>query len=417
MSIAKRLGAKFLSLALCFIMLTSLVTPALAESMFPAEKPLEEDYITSTNWIWSSDKTVKHTTAYFRKEVNLSSVPIKISVKTSAHNHLKYYVNGNLVTGYVTPANASLPENVNYLSYSWEGEELDALLNEDKTQLCLAAAVQYMGEKSSNYVTGKPGFWTEVTVTYANGDPQIIESDTSWRTSDSTPFAETQAMFARHGLGTQINNTIGMTVDCPHREQAQYLADSQLQYALFSYAFEEAPEFIYKTLFDFATQQREDGRFEYTSPTTQYVAPEFYSIPEWDLRYTAILHRYYELTGSLEAVAEFYDNAASNVDYYYAKIDSAGLLIDEPGVNNISDHPGKAFNNNPGSPPTVTNLLLYDSLNRLSVLAALLDKGEESAQWAEKASALKQNINVLLRDSETGLYKNYLGTDGTNIAL
>ncbi|MBR7165559.1 MAG: family 78 glycoside hydrolase catalytic domain [Clostridia bacterium] len=614
MSIAKRFGTKFLSLALCLVMLTSLVTPALAKSISAPAVQTEENFKTSSNWIWSSEETVNHRTAYFRKEVTLDSVPKKINVETSAHNHLKYYVNGNLVTGYVSPANASLPENVNYLSYTWEGAELDALLGENKTRLCLAAAAQFIGEaKSSNYVTGKPGFWTEVTVTYENGETETIKSDTSWRTSDSTPFADTKAMFEKHGLGsqidydarkmpdglawtrfgfdesqypevtwknavladretatwkmrlqnvpegavhkeltplamgkqeighqvfdatqlvtgwvkirasapagtriyiryseylnkdgtvhlgvgssqqttedyrdfytfsgngvetfvadfdykafryfeivglsdwiqvedisvqwassdltqvstftssddmlnklyeacinTQINNTIGMTVDCPHREQAQYLADSQLQYALFSYAFEEAPEFIYKTLFDFATQQLENGRFEYTSPTSQYVAPDIYSIPEWDLRYTAILHRYYELTGNLAAVAEFYDNAAANVNFHYAMVDSTGLLIDDPAGRNISDHPGKGVKDNPGFPPTVVNLLLYDSLNRLSRLASLLGKDTESAAWAEKASALKQNINVLLKDNETGLYKHHLGTNDTNIGV
>ena len=79
MSIAKRLGTKFSSLALCFVMLTSLVTPALAEGVSAAENPAEESYKTSSDWIWSSQETVKHTTAYFRKEVTLSSAPVKIS--------------------------------------------------------------------------------------------------------------------------------------------------------------------------------------------------------------------------------------------------------------------------------------------------------------------------------------------------
>ena len=51
--------------------------------------------------------------SYFRHDYDLKADPVSIAVRTSAHNHLKFYVNGNLITGYVSPAPTALPENIN----------------------------------------------------------------------------------------------------------------------------------------------------------------------------------------------------------------------------------------------------------------------------------------------------------------
>src|SRR5690606_38402564 len=67
-------------------------------------------------------------------------------------------------------------------------------------------------------------------------------------------------------LQTQKNNVLGQTVDCPHREQGQYLADSDLQAETLAYNF-ESRHVLEKVLSDFAAGQKEDGTFPFVYPT------------------------------------------------------------------------------------------------------------------------------------------------------
>ncbi|MBR2615143.1 MAG: family 78 glycoside hydrolase catalytic domain [Clostridia bacterium] len=219
-------------------------------------------------------------------------------------------------------------------------------------------------------------------------------------------------------INTQINNVQGMPVDCPHREQSQYLADSQLQYALISYAFEEYAALSYKTLLDFASSQLESGRFTFTAPTEAYKSKA--AIPEWDLRYTRILYGYYQKTKDLESTAVFYEAATRNAEYYLKKLNKEGLLEDDPIAWNISDHPViKHVPDDPGAgiAPTAVNLLLFDTLNLLSELAAVLGKDGESADWSAKAELLKKNINGNLLNTATGMYYQHSDTTLTNTGL
>ena len=214
-------------------------------------------------------------------------------------------------------------------------------------------------------------------------------------------------------INTQINNVQGMPVDCPHREQSHYLADAQLQYALLSGAFAESAELMRKTLLDFAASQLGSGRFLYTAPTESY--KKLLSIPEWDLRYTDILAQYLALTGDTAGAADFYDAACRNVKFHMGLMKD-GLLPDEPKARNISDHPEKPIPDNPceGEPLTVANLLLYDSMHKLGMIAGRLGKKTDAAEWEKQAEALKTRLNAVLLDQKTGAYRMYAGTEKTN---
>ena len=564
------------------------------------------DYIRSANWIWSCREVLPGSTSYFRKEVSLPQTPVSITVLTSAHNYLKYYINGNIITGYVSPAPACIPENIHYLSYTFTADQLDALFDTDTTLFCFAAAVHYTGHSGTNYVNAVPAFWTEIRLHFPDGTQQFIHSDSTWSALEDTPYANgappmnkrktgaqldydarklpdplswtrfgftegngwhnacpaasetafwkmrsqkipegtihanlTPTPIAKQRVGwqvfdagrivsgwvniragapkgtriciryseyldydvvshavgslrqlsdtycdyytfsgegnesfaadfgyrafryfeivgmphllqadqvtvqwastameqtaffsssdaflsklyqacinTQINNVIGMAVDCPHREQAQYLADAQLQYALLSYAFREYPQVSYKTLTDFASSQKANGRFLFTAPTEEYAVMP--SIQEWDLRYTAILYDYWLYSQDLEAVTQFYENAARNAKYYLSMLDGEGLLKDEPGAWNISDHPViKGVLDDPGCDfhPTAANLLLFDTVNKLSILADVLCKSKDSAYWSSTTSGLKTAINSILLDRASGLYYGHSGSIKTN---
>lgn len=602
----KKTSTRLLSLLLALSLLLTLAPAAAAAPAVTAEAvttvadKTEPDYETSDNWIWSSANAIHNSVSYFRHESTLDGTPTTIKVRVSAHNHLKFYLNGTLVTGYVSPAPTALPENINYLEYTFTGDELSQMM-QGSDKLTLAAAVQYMGNGGMNYTAAKPGLWAEVTVTTENGTSTIV-SDSSWKTLEDTPYkgntpnlsnrqmnaqidydaqkmpeplAWTEAgyddstwtaavaadaltktyklrqqtipegeiheeitptavgrqevgyqvfdvgriatgwvkvtasapagtricirysedlkgdvvkhnvanessetycdyyTFSGNGvetfaadfdyksfryfevvgltelitvdqvtmqwastgveytadfsssdellnkiydacINTQINNLEGMPVDCPHREQSQYLADSQLQYALLSYAFSDFSSINYKTMLDFAAQQFDTGRFTFVAPTQMYASGN--SIPEWDLRYSNMLYNYYWTSGDVEGTSYFYDDAVENVNYYYSYLDSTGLLPDMDGWN-ISDHPEKYVPDDPGAAPTVANILLYDSLNHLSKIAALLGKDDESADWAQKAETLRAAVNTNLLNHETAQYYRYYGDSTTNAGV
>ena len=600
----KKTSTRLLSLLLVLCMLLTLVPAAAAAPAVQAETEAvtvdktEPDYFTRDNWIWSSANAIHNSVSYFRHDYVLSAKPTSMTVRVSAHNHLKFYINGNLITGYVSPAPTALPENINYLEYTFTGDELSALLTGDGTQLTLAAAVQYMGNGGMNYTAAKPGLWAEVAVESADG-AQVLTTGADWKALEDTPYkgntpnmssrqmnaqidydaqkmpeplawtkygyddsAWTAAVAAnavtktyklrqqtipegaiheeitpvavgrqqagyqvfdvgriatgwvkltasapagtrvcirysedlkgdvvKHNvanegsetycdyytfsgsgeetfaadfdyksfryfevvglpelitvdnvtmqwastgveytanftssdemlnaiydacINTQINNLEGMPVDCPHREQSQYLADSQLQYALLSYAFSDFSGINYKTMLDFAAQQFDSGRFTFVAPSQMYASGD--SIPEWDLRYSNMLYNYYWTSGDVDSLAYFYDDAVENVNYYYAQLDGTGLLPDISGWN-ISDHPEKYVPDDPGAAPTVANILLYDSLNHLSKIAGLLGRTAESADWAGKAETLRAAINANLLDHDTAQYYRFFGDTTTN---
>jgi len=232
--------------------------------------------------------------------------------------------------------------------------------------------------------------------------------------SSSDPFLTD---LFRASYNNQINNVLGMPVDCPHREQAQYLADSQLQFALMSYAFGEYPEICRKMLLDFACAQKENGRFPFTAPTSGY--DHMLSIPEWDLRYADILYRYLLHTGDFADAELFYGAACKNVKFYLNMRNDQGLLQDEPNAWNISDHPEKYVPDDPGTDicPTVVNLLLFDSANKLSIIAELLGKHEEGEDWTIHAAHCREAINRDLLNAGTGLYRMHSGVETTNLGV
>ena len=584
-----------LLITLCLMLQVGII-PA---SAIVADSPHEPDYIQSDNWIWASDTVSTNSTAYFRKALDLTGTPEKIDIKTSGHNFMKFFINGNLISGLSSPAPTSLPDDKAYLVYSFSGGDLAALLNANPRQIAFGGIVTYYGLAGLNYVTGKPGFWAEITVTHADGGTQVIETGTDWSALKDTPYANgtvTQQprtisakinydarkmpdpyVFATYGydessytagawtaafpadaetvsyklrpqmipegkvhqvihpvkagtqtatrqcfdagqivsgfpritvsgalagttitvyysetlasngnlnrmiandsgtnyndsytfsgvgtesfcpdfafkafryfevnnmgrlldesevtvewastgidntssfvssnnllnkiydacINTQINNVQGMPVDCPHREQAQYLGDSQSQYDLLSYAFTDFTTINYKTLMDFAAGQRADGRFDYITPSSQHNLV----IPEYDLRYTDMLYTYYWYSGKTDALQSFYGAAVKNVNYYYNTYMRSNGLIAKTSDWHISDWPEPKVDES-GQFLTVFNLHMYDALNKLSMVAELIGEDDDAVMWAEKAALLSAAINAQLVDAN-GIYYDCLGS-------
>ncbi|MFC4597185.1 family 78 glycoside hydrolase catalytic domain [Cohnella hongkongensis] len=199
-------------------------------------------------------------------------------------------------------------------------------------------------------------------------------------------------------IRTQKNNTLGQTVDCPHREQAQYIADTDLQAETLLYNF-DAVGVLEKTLADFADAQLPDGTFPFVAPTN-YGHPDFHlQIPEWDLHYATLMWKTYEASGDEGVLREFYGTARRMVDYFVGIRDSdAGLVPLDKGWH-ISDWPYPSVEHK-GAFLTVQQIKLVVALRAVSRAAGLIGRADESEAYAAHADRLSERIVSLLYDAE-----------------
>src|SRR5690606_9817802 len=136
----------------------------------------------------------------------------------------------------------------------------------------------------------------------------------------------------------QKNNALGQLVDCPHREQAQYIADTDLQAESLLYNF-NALTMLEKTLSDFADAQLEDGTFPFVAPTNYEQSDFHIQITEWDLHYGTLLWKLYNASGERRLLETYYGPLRRMVDYFLSKRHpEVGLVPLDKGWH-ISDWP------------------------------------------------------------------------------
>lgn len=221
-------------------------------------------------------------------------------------------------------------------------------------------------------------------------------------------------------IQTQKNNVLGQMVDCPHREQAQYLADSDLQAETFIYNFSN-PEVLKKVLLDFKDGQFDDGRFPFVFPTN--INPQFdIKIPEWDLHFCTLLWKIYYYYSDTAILKQCYETAVRMLSCYWAVRDEITGLIPKgkghPEAWNISDWPYPNIDHS-GTALTVQNCLFYHTLGLMSEIAAILGLDNDSKEFCNKADDVRKSITRSLYDPERKLYVDSLGSNqshqGTNV--
>lgn len=226
---------------------------------------------------------------------------------------------------------------------------------------------------------------------------------------------------------TQKNNVVGQMVDCPHREQAQYLADSDLQAETFMYNFLE-PSVLKKVLTDFKDAQFEDGRFPFVYPSNINNKDFDIKIPEWDFHFITLLWKIYNMYEDMDIIKNCYDAAKKAVNYYLGVRDKATGLIAKgigfPKEWNISDHPildEQPYVNidHSGEFLTVENCLAYHSAKLMSNIASMLNNEQDKISFSTGAEELKESIVRHLYKKEERKFVDSFGSDeihqGTNV--
>ena len=204
-------------------------------------------------------------------------------------------------------------------------------------------------------------------------------------------------------IRTQKNNALGQFVDCPHREQAQYLADTDLQAELLIYNF-NALAMLEKTLSDFADAQLADGTFPFVAPTT-YEHPDFnIQIPEWDLHFATLLWKLYETSENVELLAAYYEPMIRMVNYFITIIDTTTGLVPLDKGWHISDWPYPSVEHE-GQFLTVQQIKLLQAMRISARVAGLLGKSADQETFEQEAQRLLININKHLYVPDMGAYK------------
>ncbi|GAA3408508.1 family 78 glycoside hydrolase catalytic domain [Paenibacillus hodogayensis] len=250
------------------------------------------------------------------------------------------------------------------------------------------------------------------------GGVQIVSAHTALpRTGDFRSSSELLNDLYEACVQTQKNNALGQLVDCPHREQAQYLADSDLQAELLLNQFDSAA-IVEKVLADFTDGQLADGTFPFVYPSNFEHHDFHIRIPEWDLHFPTLLHKLYRHTGDTRLLQRFYGPARRMALHYTGLADAGtGLVprsrIKKPRHWHISDHPYPEIDHS-GEYLTVQNMKLAHDLNLMAEMADAMGDGAEAALMDSHSRALKGAILTHLYDAGNRRFRDCYGSENSH---
>ncbi|UKS27956.1 glycoside hydrolase family 78 protein [Paenibacillus sp. HWE-109] len=259
-------------------------------------------------------------------------------------------------------------------------------------------------------VTGYPDLITQEQIAICSAHTDL-SSEGAFRTSSELINQIYDAC-----MQTQKNNMLGQLVDCPHREQAQYLADTDLQAETLLYNF-QARSLIEKTLSDFADAQEDDGTFPFVFPANVRNTEFALKIPEWDLHYCSLLWKLFDYYGDRAILAQYLPFAMKMLRHYAAAIDETGLIPKGEGWH-ISDWPYPVIDES-GPYLTVQNLKFYHMLMLAEKMSLIMGQTDQVDWSIEQAGIVKAGIMKHLFDSDRSCFRDSYGSDqssqGTNV--
>lgn len=329
--------------------------------------------------------------------------PLSLSTEGMGDEALEYaqvFDAGKIVSGWSRFCLEGMPGAVVRLRYSEDIEERDGLLRV-KHNVANEKSEHYYDEytmRGDESETWQPDFsykafrYVEVTgypspITPGSGIV-VCNAHTDLARTGSFHCSDTHLNSLYEAIiRTQTNNMLGQFVDCPHREQAQYLADTDLQAEALLYNFESVA-MLEKTLRDFADMQLEDGTFPFNAPSN-YDNPDFHiQIPEWDLHFATLLWKLYWFSGDVGLLRRHYRTLSRMVDYYLGIVDPVTGLVPLDKGWHISDWPYPTVEDK-GEYLTVMQVKMVQALRVASEAAELIGHAEDSCKYDDCAIRLR----------------------------
>ncbi len=197
---------------------------------------------------------------------------------------------------------------------------------------------------------------------------------------------------------TFLSNVFSVQSDCPGREKMGYGADLVVTANSFIYNFDMA-NFYRKAVHDFANEQRPEGGITETAP--------YYGIEDrgygdgsgplgWELAFPYLQKQLYTFYGDKKIIADNYEAFKKQMSFLQAK------AVDGLFHWDISDH--EALDPKPEA--FTASAFYYHHALLASEFAGILEKKEDSIQYAKLSKQIKERIVQKYLVPNTGRFDN-----------
>lgn len=185
-------------------------------------------------------------------------------------------------------------------------------------------------------------------------------------------------------------------VDCPSREQRQWVGDAYVE-TMINYAAFGDPRLTAKLLRQTAQSQQSDGMTMMYAPGDHDVLAT--TIVDYSLSWVLTAHEYYRYTGDRALIKEIYPHIRLAMGWFERHLDQNGLLGRVPGWVFIDwanvDKRGEI---------TALNALLYKALKDAAVLARISEISVDAAHYDQLAENVKKALNDRMWDAKRNVY-------------
>jgi hypothetical protein len=186
-------------------------------------------------------------------------------------------------------------------------------------------------------------------------------------------------------------------VDCPTREQRQWVGDAYVQMLVNYAAFGDA-QLAARLLRQTAETQQSNG-LTMPSVASDFTAGDFFNIPDFCLYWILGIARYVEYTGDAELVTELWPAVARAIAWFERHLDEDGLLADVPHWVFVDwadlDKRGQV---------TALNAQFVATLRAAANLAQIAGCLSQTARLVALADRTAAAINRCLWDAARGVY-------------
>ncbi|MEA3335080.1 MAG: family 78 glycoside hydrolase catalytic domain [Chloroflexota bacterium] len=193
-------------------------------------------------------------------------------------------------------------------------------------------------------------------------------------------------------------------IDCPSREQRQWMGDAYVQVLINFMSFGDA-RLAARLLRQIAQSQRPDGILMMCAPG-DFAIGKFINIPDFSLYWLMTLGRYVEYSGDISLASDLYPTILKLLSWFEQFLDN-DLLTDMPHWVFIDwsnlDKQGQV---------TALNAQFVAALRAAAHLAILLDHPADADRWHVLADRVATVINEQLWDDKRGVYVDARRQDG-----
>jgi hypothetical protein len=186
-------------------------------------------------------------------------------------------------------------------------------------------------------------------------------------------------------------------MDCPQREQRQWLGDSYVSSLINSVTF-SSMELTARLLRQAAQGQRADGMM-YMATTSDLATERTTTIPDYCLYWVMTLREYVRHTGDVALAEELFPSVEKALGWFTRYVDGEGLLHDVPHWLFVDwasvDRRGQS---------TVLNAHFHRALEVGVELARMTGAQRQAQAWEALAGRVQAAVNALLWDEARGVY-------------